>query len=486
MSETDRLLEGSQSGDKVILYNRRWVMAFLIGLQTTLVRFFMNSIGIVNNVYAGYFDVTIVAVDWLTIVQYPGSLIGNFVIALLIFNGKVGIRNLSIAVGVCFVFACSSFLTASLFHLEFLYSVLYISEFLLGGCYVTLFTIITQLANYWFPEREVGAALLFVPLMGGIGAVMAFIIPSNVLKTPPKQHELVENAHQTMLQFQNQSKNSWREFDEKAFLGFSGCSVAISILALVFNLIFMQDHPPTPATKAQVKLRKIQLRKQSGNSAPTSICSNMTAFLKESKRILFNDVIIYICLIGMLRFGFISIQIIFFGELTRPLFDKITLLKNHDGLSGIVLGSYEATMTVGVLASGKLNDLFQKHLLCIRLSFLCSFLAFLGTMLGIYFSNVIVVWCFYVVVGFAIGIPFMPLYDTAVQHMFPAKPGLIMALISLVMYSGSPVAAQSSRLLLKYGGELALMIFALLLFLAALLLSLALKPDFKRFKLNAS
>jgi len=123
MSETERLLDDTQTSDEAILYKRRWLMAFLIGLQNMIMRFFMNSIGIVNNVYAEYFDATIIAVDWLTIIQYPGCIIANILIALLIYSDKVGLRKLSIVVSACTIFTCSAFLLASLF--PFLYPLLY-------------------------------------------------------------------------------------------------------------------------------------------------------------------------------------------------------------------------------------------------------------------------------------------------------------------------------------------------------------------------
>jgi len=258
----------------------------------------------------------------------------------------------------------------------------------------------------------------------------------------------------------------------------------MSFIIFIVILILVQDNPPTPATKAQV-----QLRHQSADSTPNTnsiLYSSIKDFLKESKRILSNDVMLYVCIIGTLRFGFMVIQIIFFGEITRPIFSKMHLLSDQNGLSGIVLGSYEISMLTAILVFGKLMDRFHKHLLSIRLSFLCAFFAYLGTILGIYFSNIIVLWLFYAIVGFAVGVSSIPLHDTAVQHMFPAKPGLVMALITLVISTGTPILAQFSRLLLKFGGDLAFLIFSLLLFLAAFLLSWALKPNFKRLKLNTS
>ena len=67
-----------------------------------------------------------------------------------------------------------------------------------------------------------------------------------------------------------------------------------------------------------------------------------------------NDVIVIVCLFGVLRYGFISIpNPFFFGEISRHVFDKMSILNGRKGQSWLVLDSYETAVVSGFVASSK-------------------------------------------------------------------------------------------------------------------------------------
>ena len=64
----------------------------------------MSSIGIVKSIFSRYYDVSIIAVDWLINIQFPGCFAADLLVALPIFNEKIRLRKLLVAVSTGSVF----------------------------------------------------------------------------------------------------------------------------------------------------------------------------------------------------------------------------------------------------------------------------------------------------------------------------------------------------------------------------------------------
>ena len=64
--------------------------------------------------YVEYFNISYIAVDWFAVIQFPGSVMVNLLVALLIYKKTVGLRRLSIAVSTTTIFANATFLSGSL------------------------------------------------------------------------------------------------------------------------------------------------------------------------------------------------------------------------------------------------------------------------------------------------------------------------------------------------------------------------------------
>ena len=101
--------------------------------------------------------------------------------------------------------------------------------------------------------------------------------------------------------------------------------------------------------------------------------------------------------------GLFQFKSFFFGEISRHVFDKMSILNGRKRQSWLVLDSYETAVVSGFVASSKMLDQFQKHMLFVRLSFCCGFFAYIGSILGIYFSNVIGLSFFSIALGFGVG-----------------------------------------------------------------------------------
>ena len=70
------------SGD-IELYSLRWWILSFLAIDHLITRLVRGSFGIVSNVYAAYFQISILTVDWFTLIQLPTMFI--FTSLMLLF-----------------------------------------------------------------------------------------------------------------------------------------------------------------------------------------------------------------------------------------------------------------------------------------------------------------------------------------------------------------------------------------------------------------
>ena len=476
MSEYQRLLAENHSPYEIKLYMKRWLIALICGMQVMCVRFLENSIGIVNDVYVEYFRISYIAVDWFTIIQFPGSIVANLIAALLIFQGTVGLRRSSISVSVIILFSSSAMLIASIFPI--VYPMVYVGQFLLGVAYSTVTIMNVQMANYWFPENEVGKALTVLSLSGASASILAFLIPSNVLKQLPGP-----DYNRNLSHIKNLTKNDWFCDNQKIFITYYGIIIAIAFILLCLVIKIVEDKPPKPPSKVQAHF---------GTTEPMSIISNSTtknstmwSFVQETKQIFTNTVFILISMLGIVRNGCIDVYIIFLSEMLRPINLQTVSKVAPNVLSGYMMVTYNALLVLGSFVASYLLDRFKKHKLQLSLSVFLMLIVILGTLCGVYYENVIVIWIFTGLKGFVAILGTAALRDIAVQHMLPVKPGLVSAFQTLVTFAGAVVIAQSSRFVLNYGGGIGVFTYLSILLFVACVICCFIKPDLKRTQNNS-
>jgi len=469
MEETESLLHKPE----LKVYNKRWLIAVTIALQKFIVRYFMGSIGVVNGVYVNYFNISYIAVDWFTTIQYPGGVIINFLIAWLIYANKVGLRKLSIMIGISCIFTSSSMLIAIIFPNA--YPIIYLGEFVMGASYSTLLIMAIQMANSWFSQNEIGKAMVAFPLGSALAAIMAFLIPSNIfISTQSASNSVLHHNHTPA---NSKYVSDIFESNGNIFKIYNGILFAITLMMFVPVYAVVQDQPPTPPTEAQALLRNT-------NQTPTpSDKVSLKGFLKECRHVLTSKVVLIVCIMESIRSSVISTETMFLSEMLR----SITVNENHDSntLSGYITSTFEAAAFLGLILGAYIFDKFKEHVIHLRLSFLCLFLCQLGLFCGTYFQNVNTIWVFNGFLGFFGAVLGVPIEDTAVQHLYPTKPGLITSLMNLVLYIVLVVIVQLLRLLIMFVGSWAVFVLSSIFSSAAFLLSFVLKPNFKILQLNS-
>ena len=464
MAENEVLLPNSD----LKVYSKRWMIALTITMQTFIVRYFMSSIGVVNNVYVEYFDISYIAVDWFTTIQYPGSLLVNLVVAWLIFSNKVGLRKLSIGIGLSCIYNSSSMLIASFFQKA--YPVIYFGQFIMGASYSVVLMMAIKMANNWFPKHEIGKAMAAIPIGSALAAVMAFLIPTNILNIP---HTFQQNK---TLGY-SKHIHGFTPKIENIFTTYNGILLAITLTMIVPVLAIVQDKPPKPPTKAQALLL---------NSNSVEVLSEDSAlfFLKECLSILSSKVFLIVSFMETTRVSVISTETMFLSDILRPLSADYNKEKDPNILSGYVTSTFEVAAFFGLIFGAYVFDYFKKHKLQLRISFFCLFLCQLGVFSATYFKKVKIIWLINAFLGFFISIAGIPIKDTAVQHLYPTKPGLITSLMNFFIYSVLVIFVQILRLLIMCIGGWAALLFSSILLFFSFSLTIILKPDFKILQLN--
>ena len=469
MSESELLLT-SQSNSVRKLYRKRWLVALVVGLQIMIVRFSMNSIGIVNDVYVEYFNISYIAVDWFSIIQFAGEVLGNLVAALSLYYKRLGVRRLSITTAAFIILTIISMFTASL--LPFLYPLIYIGQFLLGFSLAILMIIVVQIANDWFPENEFGKAFTVISISTATASILAFLVPSNVLKQPSVVNESYANVNFSVHAQFTENAN------KKTFLIYYGTLGVVAFVISGLVLMVVEDKPPQPPSKAQEQLREELL-----NNPSTEL--KIKTFLNESKHILKSDVFLVTSVIFLIRHVVNSDHIIFLSEILRPINSQSRFKFTPNVLSGYILISYDSAVLVGSFISPYVFDRFKKHILQLSLSIFFMIAFMIGLVLGAYYEHVPVIWTFDVLLGFAYIFASIPLNDISLQHLHPINSGLISALQAMVGYVGAIAVIQTSRFILDYGGGISMLIFVSLLLLVALFVCVFLKPNFTRLQINS-
>ena len=110
-------------------------------------------------------------------IQYPSSLLANYIISWLLFTSNVVYKKHATRSWDWFILASSLFLSASIFPNN------YEGQLITGFSYSILMTISVQMPNNWFPQREIGKALVTFPFFDILASVLAIVIPSNVFRS---------------------------------------------------------------------------------------------------------------------------------------------------------------------------------------------------------------------------------------------------------------------------------------------------------------
>ena len=460
-----------QSSSGIISTNvKRWLMAALLGILTIVVSFLTNLFGIVNNIYVSYFHISYIAVDWFTVIQLPGSMVADIIIAAIIYNNGFGIRKLSIGVGLCCITTSSLLLVAS--QIPSAFPIIYFGELLMGISYAMSISTIGQLAKYWFSVGHAGTVLATIPSSHTTGTLIAILVSSNILVSPNQLG--VNNTSEKFSNLTETNQQEWHSKTMTAFLYIFIILFAISLIMFLLILILFENKAPENQLHESENSR---LLSNSNASESVSGYKRLVLFLKEWKRIFSDKTFLLLSLVAIVRYGNISINNMFFSEILRPIFSSLFFTKSIDPnvSSGHLLVVYKIVTVVSHFLSGKFYDWYRKTFFQMLLSLLILVMAALVMGIALHFYSLIGIWIS--VLCFGIGTPMMhtPIYNSVLQCFPGTDPGYVFALFSFIMFGGGIVITQISRIVLDFGGGIGVSVLQLIIAVCAIGVSIVLR-----------
>ena len=465
------------------VYPLRWWIAAFFGVQIAVIRMIMNSFGIVNNIYKAYFSISYYAIDWFTLIQEVGKMVSSILLAFLSFNEITKFRKLFVMMVSMTIITCISIIIT--FAYPHLYALIFLGLLVIGFSLQTGGAISVALAINWFPENQIGTALSFREQGMVAGAFLAFLVPSQLATPPPKKFSHLQKGNMTTqfgldvaaafkMQFSNWHYETCWKF---SFLYV--CTLFVCVIVLIFSLLFVSDYPKKPPTIAQALVRA-----QNNHSQLQNIFKNFGKFIIASKSLLFDKVFFLAVLVCYIVFSLNELQRLLMGQIFRDVFKVGNYGSRVNAMSGYVLMVYEIGNFLGNLVSSLLLDYSKKHKLILYVALMFSACTSVGLAVGQYYNNVVLIFVFIALFGFAVACCHIPIYDMVLEHTYPANPSFVILLFTFQGEIVIIIISQISRFMLDFISGTAVFIFMISLVIMGIVLTTFINPKYRRKEAN--
>ena len=459
----------SQELTETKLYKRRWALVMMLAAQSIAVRILTTSIGVINNIYKAYFNLSYYVIDWFTLIQIPATVFSAFSLAVLIFNSIINSRKLFILISFCAMFSCACSLVS--FRFAHLYGLIFVGQFAAGFCVPAASAIIGSLATNWFPENQIGFALNFRSGGLGVGCLLGFLIPTQIFS--PADIPLQNNR--TNIYNNSAVISSWYLDIQTKFLSFYGFLLLICMIILILVIVFVNEKPPKPPTVEQA------LKPPQPQRKLTEVIQNLTAFYKEFKDIMSSTLMIQLTVINAIYYSYNDLQKILMGEIFRDIFDLIGE-NSSTSLEGYTLFVFELSAVFGGFVAGNLVDKFRKNktILCVLL--FLDLISMFGLVIARQFHSITIPTIFVsnALQGISICGSYIAVLDIILQHTYPKNPALVILMFEGLNKCASVVVGEVCRLLLSYTNNLGVFVFMIIIHVIAFIIAAFLKPTHQR------
>ena len=452
------------------LYNIRWWIILFLLFDSFIIRIVRSSIGIVNNIYEAYFQISYLTVDWFSLIQLPSIFLFS-ALMMVITVKNVSNRTISILMAGCVVVALMFILAAYCYTP--LYPLIFVGMLAIGFSATCREFVIPSFTVKWFPENQVGIALSLKEIFGGSATVLAFLIPGNIL-IPPSNNSYSLELNYTNITVLNQEEN-WSNENKLRFIAISGTLLFLSIIVLLFLIFFVADQPPKPPTIAQAMLRN------NSNETELQTCSSqIVACYKTVKKVLSNSFFNEVALIVSINYSGYSILKVYGGEVFRELFEKLGYMKSSNAHASYVLVVFEIGSIVGSILSGQITNRCKNYHLQISIGIVLCIVSLICVLIGYDLLVLVAVYVFIGMFGVSLMLYFVQMFDIVYQHLFPIDSGVLALVLQMDISVLSLCFTQITRFLMTAFGNKATFIYMIILFAVSFIVSLFLKPNYAR------
>ena len=459
-------MQDNSSSEEIAVYPKRWLILVSLCTIATLTFFFSRSFTAANQIYADYYDVDLIVIDWSALAMDVGAVAITPLFAWIFFRQAAGFRIMSITAASCLLISTLVLLLSIQFPV--LYPVMVLSSLLQGVSYTVGYTIGPSFAVLWFPDHQVGIAIASDLLSRNLGMLMGAILSPVVLKDYPKfgTNSTSENTHQI--------KETWMNNTHSTLLFLYIPCACILLILIVFFSVFMTDLPPKPPTYALL-LKRIM------NKNLKTEDKSFTHCLLAVKS-LYMDVNFVLCnLVFGVGFNVIIVFILHVTVLVER-FDvqSIGIDISNDIVGGILVGIYGFSNIIFGFVSAKISNKWKNYAGQILLGLVCT-LFFLASMtLAFYYRSFYLFCCglFFYSIGSRLFV--VPLLEVITRHTYPMDETFVAVLVSATGSICRILLGELARIISLYAPRISLLILMCGCNFVAIVLAFLINPRDKR------
>ena len=453
------------------LYAKRWLLMVGIGVEMLMYTLLLLYFGVNNDVFSEYFDLPYALIDWLLVIAKLANWVFAVGLAILVIFCKIGFRKLAIGSSSLLVIGCiCQFIAYTYPNLN---GILFVGNFLVGTTGGFLLVVPTSFAVHWFPDNEIGSAMSIRVASARLGFLLAFFIPSHFL-TPccdvnnQCSPNITEKLHIA------QCKQDWIFQEKLKLLTYTGAILAIAVILLLFFVILAMDQPPKPPTIALARFRLIS------DPSKSDVRRKANEFFTNVKTVFTDLTFVLLVVIAALLYAYSLYQSIFLCEVVRPIFQSAFTISQADATCSYLIIGFELAAVCNAIATGQIVDRMKNYVLLIQIGLSLSVISSIGLILSYCFSNLVGIFITNITLGASNGLLFIPLFELSTQHTYPLKPDFVVSCLTVGYVPGTIFVIELGRITLNLSNGLGLLIFQTGYLVVALLLTVLLKPKYRR------
>ena len=455
-----KVIEDVGRSDRIELYTRRWVILFATCLVTVATIFASKSFTVANEIYAAYFGVNLVILDWSCLALYVGATVVTPVFAWLFFKKSVGFRILSISGTSCLLVSYLVIVFAIQFPI--LYPFMVVSNFLQGVAYTVCFTVGTSFAVLWFPDCQVGIAIACNAISFSVGTLIGAILPPAIFENL----EVFKNLSD------QQQFLKWKEAAKTDLFWMYTPVLGLLILVLTFFVSYVTDLPPKPPTFALLLKRNLA-KNDYGNKSFVDYIAAISKLFKDTTFLL-------CCLALSIVYNIVIIEIVHITEIVAQFTKRTKFEIPDDVTGGEIITGYSVTCCAAAFGSAavlnKWKHYFGQTLLGTALSLLLS----LGMTFSLYVKSFVGFCSCIFFYGVSTRLFVIPLLEIITRHTFPLEETFVSVWVSGCGCIALVMFAEVARLISLHAKPIGLLIFMCICLLISFCLTLFVRPLNKR------
>ena len=448
----------SENTAEIKSYKRRWVILLLVTFYLIAVGYGRACFGVVENVYANYYIVSVEAVDWLTLSMSAISGLVSFALLLILPDHALGFKNYCRIAATSLVLSFACHLIAS-FSRNF-FALALTGQMLIGIVGAFAVVIIPEVAALWFPKEEIATAVGIA--LGGIavGNMIGFLLPAHLLQ---RQDSMSESL--------------WVISVQKRLTVIFSVLLICSLVALITTIICVQDFPEVPPSLSEQAKRsasKFENRGEDTHHHPMKylklVCNNCTFS------------ILVVCF-GVVETAYM-LEVLMIAGILRHTRNEMYRTTKSNVLASFYLTSYAVGALPGGVVSGIILDRTKrfKEVAVISGVFMTLFAG--GFLIAVALKTT--PWSLFTnfAYGFFNGSCYTCLYEIIVQHMYPCNEMALGAWITLFVSLSSLCVPLLGRLVFNAVAKIGVLAMQIgVLFIATFVIA-CLKPNYERYFVN--